>query len=67
VLGGRDKEHDLLIERGRIFTQLVVDDEFFGIMFRVLKGINVDEETLATEFDVTSWILRIVSQTLTHA
>jgi trimethylamine--corrinoid protein Co-methyltransferase len=29
--------------------QLVIDDEFFGMMFRVLKGIRVDQETLATE------------------
>ena len=29
--------------------QLVIDDEFFGIMFRILKGIKVDQETLATE------------------
>jgi trimethylamine:corrinoid methyltransferase-like protein len=29
--------------------QLVVDDEFFGIMFRILNGIKVDHETLATE------------------
>lgn len=29
--------------------QLVIDDEFFGMMFRVLRGIRVDHETLATE------------------
>jgi trimethylamine--corrinoid protein Co-methyltransferase len=29
--------------------QLVIDDEFFGMMFRVLMGIRVDHETLATE------------------
>ena len=29
--------------------QLVVDDEFFGIMFRILNGIKVDHETMATE------------------
>jgi trimethylamine--corrinoid protein Co-methyltransferase len=29
--------------------QLVIDDEFFGMMFRVLSGIRVDHETLATE------------------
>ena len=28
--------------------QLVIDDEFFGMMFRVLRGIRVDHETLAT-------------------
>jgi trimethylamine--corrinoid protein Co-methyltransferase len=30
--------------------QLVIDDEFYAIMFRALRGIQVDEETLA--FDV---------------
>jgi trimethylamine--corrinoid protein Co-methyltransferase len=27
--------------------QLVIDNEFFGIMFKALRGIKVDEETLA--------------------
>jgi trimethylamine--corrinoid protein Co-methyltransferase len=29
--------------------QLVIDDEFYGMMFRILRGIRVDEEALATE------------------
>jgi trimethylamine--corrinoid protein Co-methyltransferase len=29
--------------------QLIIDDEFFGIMFRVLREIRVDHETLAAE------------------
>ena len=29
--------------------QLVIDNEFYGMMFRVLKGITVDHETLATD------------------
>jgi len=29
--------------------QLVIDDEFFGMMFRVLNGVRVDHEALATE------------------
>jgi len=29
--------------------QLVIDDEFFGMIFRLLRGIRVDHETLATE------------------
>ena len=29
--------------------QLVIDDEFFGMMLRVLRGIRIDDEALATE------------------
>jgi len=29
--------------------QLVIDDEFLGMMFRVLRGIRVDDEALAAE------------------
>ena len=29
--------------------QLVIDDEFYGMMFRTLRGIRVDRETLATD------------------
>ena len=29
--------------------QLVIDNEFFGMMFRILRGIRVDEEALAVD------------------
>ena len=33
-------------------VQLVIDDEFYGMMFRVLRGVRVDAEALATDLIV---------------
>ena len=35
--------------------QLVVDDESFGMMFRILRGIRTDPEALATELVTQIW------------
>jgi trimethylamine--corrinoid protein Co-methyltransferase len=44
------------------YEQLVIDDEIFGMIFRAVKGIEVDEEKLAT--DVIAKVAREASNFL---